>query len=245
LDILHVSASHDVDWDEFPGVRKTLERWKVIPEGSPRSEVSRLGIRAHKGLVIGRDPVQASLDYLQRHPTDLIVLAVRHENGRMRWLSKSVGEPIARKAGEMTLFLPQGVPGFVSLEDGSVHLNRILIPVTNKPDPQPSIDAVERLIRRLELPSGEIMLLHVGGEAEMPKFGLPSIDGWSWNATSHEGTPVDIILKKALEFQAGLIVMTTDGPDGFLDGLRGTTSERVLRHAQCPVVVMPLGSVLH
>ena len=25
--------------------------------------------------------------------------------------------------------------------------------------------------------------------------------------------------------------MTTDGPDGFLDGLRGTTSERVLRKA--------------
>jgi nucleotide-binding universal stress UspA family protein len=40
---------------------------------------------------------------------------------------------------------------------------------------------------------------------------------------------------------ADLIVMTTDGPDGFLDGLRGTTSEHVLRRAHCPVAVLPVG----
>ena len=40
-----------------------------------------------------------------------------------------------------------------------------------------------------------------------------------------------------------LMVMTTDGPDGFLDGLRGTTSERVLRKAHCPVADLPVGSM--
>jgi nucleotide-binding universal stress UspA family protein len=39
-------------------------------------------------------------------------------------------------------------------------------------------------------------------------------------------------------------MMTTDGPDGFLDGLRGTTSERVLRRSRCPVVNLPVGSML-
>ena len=37
---------------------------------------------------------------------------------------------------------------------------------------------------------------------------------------------------------------TTDGPDGFLDGLRGTTFERVLRKARCPVANLPVGSLL-
>jgi nucleotide-binding universal stress UspA family protein len=38
--------------------------------------------------------------------------------------------------------------------------------------------------------------------------------------------------------------MTTDGPDGFLDALRGSTSERVLRKAHCPVANLPVGSML-
>jgi nucleotide-binding universal stress UspA family protein len=58
------------------------------------------------------------------------------------------------------------------------------------------------------------------------------------------GEPADTILQTAAELRADLIVMTTDGPDGFLDGLRGTTSERVLRKALCPVANLPVGSML-
>ena len=43
---------------------------------------------------------------------------------------------------------------------------------------------------------------------------------------------------------ADLIVMTTDGPDGFLDGLRGTTSVHVLNRARCPVANLPVGARL-
>jgi len=58
------------------------------------------------------------------------------------------------------------------------------------------------------------------------------------------GEPADIILQAAAQLCSDLIVMTTDGPDGFLDGLRGTTSERVLRKATCPVANLPVGSML-
>jgi nucleotide-binding universal stress UspA family protein len=33
--------------------------------------------------------------------------------------------------------------------------------------------------------------------------------------------------------------MTTDGRDGFLDGLRGSTTERVLRGGTVPVLAIP------
>ena len=36
----------------------------------------------------------------------------------------------------MTLFIPDHVPGFVSAKDGSVSLNRMLIPIAAKPRPQ-------------------------------------------------------------------------------------------------------------
>ena len=78
----------------------------------------------------------------------------------------------------------------------------------------------------------------------MPSVRLPADTDWTWNAIARAGNPADIILQTDRELRAGLIVMTTDGPDGFLDGLRGTTSERVLRKARCPVANLPVGSML-
>jgi nucleotide-binding universal stress UspA family protein len=244
LYMLHVDAGGPSEWDDFPGVRDTLQRWKLIPEGSPREAVSQLGIDVRKVIASNKDPVKSCLSFLEGHPADLIVLAVGHHEGRMRWLQKSVGEPLAQKAGQMTLFIPHGVQGFVSRKDGSVSLRHILIPVTSKPSPRPGVEAAARLIRNLELPAGIVTLLHVGGEGEMPAVKLPEDTGWTWNRVTKPGEPTDVILHTATELGADLIVMTTDGPDGFLDALRGTTSERVLRKAQCPIVNLPVGSML-
>ena len=105
--MLHVEASHSTEWQEFPGVRDTLERWKLIPMGSSKSVVGKLGIKVKKVIASSKDPVKACLDFLEKHPEDLVVLAVHQREGRARWLEKSVGEPIARGAGQMTLFIPQ------------------------------------------------------------------------------------------------------------------------------------------
>ena len=221
-----------------------VTRWKLIPQGSPKSAVGQLGLDVRKVVASSNNPVKACLGYLEQHPAELIVLAVRPHDGRMRWLDKPVGEPIARGAGQMTLFIPHGVEGFVSRADGSVSLRNILIPVTRKPRPQPAVEAATRLIRNLQLPAGTVTLLHVGPASEMPSVKLPADTGWTWNRLAKNGEPVDTILQAATELAADLIVMTTDGPDGFLDGLRGTTSERVLRKARCPVANLPVGSML-
>ena len=53
------------------------------------------------------------------------------------------------------------------------------------------------------------------------------------------GKPADVIVEAARAHSAGLIVMTSAGHDGFLDALRGSTSEQVIREAPCPVLVVP------
>jgi nucleotide-binding universal stress UspA family protein len=244
LSMLHVAASPDADWQDFPGVRNALERWKLIPKGSSDSLIENLGIRVRKVVATGSHPVEACLGFLERHPADLIVLAVRQHDGAMRWMEKSVGEPIARRAGQMTLFIPHGVRGFVSREYGSVSLRTILIPITGKPRPQPAVDATARLINSLQLPAGTITLLHVGAVAEMPSVKLPEHTGWTWSRVTKPGEPAETILQCAADLSADLIVMTTEGPNGFLDALRGSTSERVLRKARCPVLNLPVGSTL-
>jgi nucleotide-binding universal stress UspA family protein len=244
LNMLHVAADSNVDWHDFPGVRDTLERWNLIPKGSPRSAVGQFGLDVEKVVATSKDPVKACLGFLEKHPADLIVLAVHHHEGRMRWLHKSVGEPIARGSGQMTLFIPHGVEGFVSRQDGSVSLRNILIPITSKPRPQPALEAAARLIRRLQLPAGTVTLLHVGPASETPIVKIPADTSWTWNRLAKEGEPAEIILQTASSLAANLILMTTDGPEGFLDGLRGTTSERVLRQAHCPIANLPVGSML-
>ena len=244
LAVLHVGTGGRFGWEDFPGVRDMLERWKLIPKASLRSAVGELGIGVAKVKAYGKDPVKACLGFLTRHPTDLIVLAVRQQEGCMRWMERSVGKPVVREAGQMTLLVPHGVKGFVSREDGSILLRNILIPVASKPRPQPSVEAAARLLRTLQLPAGTVTLLHAGPAAEMPSVNVPNDTDWTWKHVTKAGEPVDTILQTAADLSADLIVMTTDGRDGFLDALRGTTSERVLRKARCPLANLPVGSML-
>lgn len=236
LMMLHVDPGNDADWRDFPGVRATLERWGLIPEGSPKSAVGDLGIEVTKVIATSNRPVKACLDFLTRHPAELIVLAVHQYEGNMRWLHKRVAEPVAHAAGQMTLFIPHGVPGFVSPHDGSISLHNILMPVARKPHAQPAVDAVVRMVRALQLPSGNVTLLHAGPAEEIPALQVAADPGWNWKLKAQEGEPVEVTLQTAADSSADLIVMTTEGPHGFLDALRGSTSERVLRGCRCPVL---------
>ncbi len=244
LNMLHVDADGHGGWEDFPGVRDTLARWQLIPKGSGPESVGQLGIEVRKVVAASKHPVEACLEFLERAPADLIVLAVRQNEGRTGWLAKSVGKPMVRKAGQMTLFIPHGVAGFVSRADGTISLKKILIPISNKPRPLPAVEAVARLIHNFQLPPGTATLLHVGTAPEMPAVKVPEDTGWTWDRLTVAGEAVEMILQRAAELDADLIVMPTEGPHGFLDGLRGSTSERVLRKARCPVLSLPVGSML-
>jgi nucleotide-binding universal stress UspA family protein len=54
-----------------------------------------------------------------------------------------------------------------------------------------------------------------------------------------EGDVVETILAVAKETTADLIAMNTKGHHGFLDALRGSTTERVVGHARCPLLAVP------
>ena len=240
LTLLHVSKGSAAN---FPGVRETLERWRLLPSGSPRSAVPKLGIDVRKVITRQSGPVKAVLRYLGDHPADLIVLATHQHKGRAHWLSHSVAEPVARRAAQMTLFIPGDSAGFVSSSDGSVALDHILIPVAATPRPQAAIEAGARLVAHLNCPRGTFTLLHVGSPGEMPAVRCPDVPGWEWKKVTRPGEVIHAILDTAQASAANLIVMTTDGRDGFLDALRGSHSERVLRQSLAPVLAVPVGSL--
>ena len=242
LTLLHVSTDGSSEWSHFPGVRETLERWGALPKGSPKAAVGMLGIDACKVMANKGEPVDAVVNYLVSNPTDLIVLSTSKRNGRIPWLGKSVSEPVTRKAGEMTLLIPGDVEGFVSHKDGSVSLNKILIPIARTPRPEPALNAAARFVQKWNCSEGTFVLLHVGNSNTMPALRLPEVPGWTWKKELRTGEVIEGIVKSAKEHKADLIVLATDGRNGFLDGLRGSHSERILRYGVAPLLTIPVGS---
>lgn len=240
--LLHVASGEEGELLDFPGVREALERWGVLARDSPRSAVPQLGIGVKKVVAHPSEPVAAVLRYMERHPIDLIVLATHQHEGRVAWMTHSVAEPIARRSGQMTLFIPEGVAGFVSGEDGSVSLKNILIPVAESPEAQPAVEAAARIAARLDLPGGTFTLLHVSDDGAMPSVETPEIPGWEWKAVTRSGEVIQGIIDAAQETRADLVVMSTDGRNGFLDALRGSHTERVLQHVAAPLLAVPEGS---
>jgi nucleotide-binding universal stress UspA family protein len=59
---------------------------------------------------------------------------------------------------------------------------------------------------------------------------------------TRQGDVTEVILETAREQTADLIVMSTEGRNGFLDALRGSQTERVLRGSACPLLAIPAGS---
>jgi nucleotide-binding universal stress UspA family protein len=73
----------------------------------------------------------------------------------------------------------------------------------------------------------------------MPRVHAENGAGWTFVRMRREGDPVAEILAAAELVVAELIVMPTAGRAGVFEALRGSTTERVLRHAACPLLAVP------
>ena len=217
-----------------------------VGDFSPKTLLARMSARLV--YVLARHSIlapllrNAFLQELARDPADLIVLATHRRSGLDRWLHDEIANKISRYSRTLALFIPYGVNGFVAVDNGDSSLRRILLPVDSGPWPQASVDAASAMAEILGGDSVDFTLLHIGAdEPAMPDLNLPEHLGWCWSRSVRDGDVVEQILSVADEQSSDLIVMTTQGHDGFLDALRGSTTERVLQSAQCPVLAVPTG----
>lgn len=240
LSLLHVGRhGEEHGWEGFPSVRDQLIRWGVLSAGAPHSAVTDLGVRVTKGQKVNSDPVEAIGEYVAEHLPDLVVLSTHQRQGLSRLRRPAVAEQIARLARVRTLFVPRCVAGFVDPDSGGLKLRRILIPIDHDPRPAAAVGAAASLARILGQEPLEFVFLHVGPEKDYPSAYLPEHPGWTREVVCEEGDVVDTILNVSDEREVDLIVMTTRGHDGFVDALRGSTTERVLRGAKCPLLAVP------
>jgi nucleotide-binding universal stress UspA family protein len=231
-----------VPWDEYPSVRSTLQKWGYLERDASRSAVRRhLGLRVDKAVGYDKDVVRAIMGFMATNPVDLIVLATDQVEGVPRWLRRSVAVPLSQQSKLPTLFVPSGARGCVSPENGEVTLDRVLIPVDHRPRPDAALDRAELFMEKFGGKSPNVTMLHVGSNQGFEAMLTTLANEHAWHRISRRGYPADVIIRTANEVMANLIIMVTEGRQGFLDALRGSTTEQVLRRSPCPVLALPAG----
>jgi nucleotide-binding universal stress UspA family protein len=144
----------------------------------------------------------------------------------------SIAEAIFRRSGISTLFVPRDVRGFINKMTGDFRLRRVLVPLDHTPLPYRAIEAARSLPLFLTSADISMHLLHVGGRA-------PALLDAATPIAVRRGNVVDTIVDEAVKRDVDFICMATSGHHGVLDAIRGSTTERVIRHAPCPVLAIP------
>lgn len=242
LRIFHVVDEVDEeDWAKFPSVREILSKWGMIPENADRSAVTALGVNIEKVIGTGKSVVESIERYCTLNPIDMVILATEGRDGIAAWLKPSTSERIATQIAPMmipVLFVPDHCKGCVSVETGHVNMEHILIPVDHEPDSGAAVDAGLRALTAYGIAKSRLTLLHIGAGSKFPRVEIAE-DTWEVQRVAREGSPAAEILAVANESRADLIIMVTAGTHGWLDAIRGSTTEQVIREAKCPVLAMP------
>jgi nucleotide-binding universal stress UspA family protein len=238
LHLLHVSQYDAGEALAFPHARRLLVQWGLTEEDDPPWVVAtKLGIEVDNIRLALQEPTRAIVDFLHEHASHLVVLATHGRDGVEHWLKGSVAEAVFRRSKIPTLFIAPGARGFVGQVSGDIQLRRVLVPVDFSPPPGPALEAVQRFCTLVTGAKVALHLLHVGEEppplhtASSRSRALPPV-------ILRSGNVVKTIVDAAIELDVDLIGMPTAGHHGVLDALRGSTTERVIRHAPCPVLAL-------
>ncbi len=241
LHIFHVEPANDQsDWRWAPDVLQTLIRWGYLPPGAAEADIPSSGIQVHRSMRGGMRPDAAIQDELASTHADLVVMSSHGRTGIARWLQPSVATPVALKGAVPVLFLPPDCRGFVNGQTGQSSLRRVLAPVDHRPHPAPTFDAIGSLGRALGALDLSVMAVHFGTgvvEVEM----LNPEPGWRVEYSRQSGAVVDGILDLSRGWAVDMIVATTEGRQGLVDALRGSTVERLTNQTTAPLLVVPGG----
>jgi nucleotide-binding universal stress UspA family protein len=245
---LHILCSKTVDTNNYerpqmPPVRKTLENWNLLEEGSGRSEVFReLGISVKKIDHQNLSPMTAIAYHLESHDVDLIVYSAHLHNGLKQGYVHRFMQQVMHDTGAQILYIPEKISGFVSNRNGNVSLREIIVPVVQAPHPESALNDASALARTMGRQNVKISLVHIGEPAGLPSIQLPDDRLCTWNTIVRQGDIADEINALAYILPADLIVVTTRNHHDANKSTPDSVTARILPKAPCPVLIIPSSS---
>lgn len=202
-------------------------------------------------------PAQAVLDVADEAGADLIVIGTRGLTGFRHLLLGSTAERIVQRAKAPVLSVHPGDP------PPGGPARTILVPTDFSEDAQAALEAAADCLG-LGAEGTRVILLHVyhvpaeyrsyGPTSSFAKFteGVAAsfrerletlaaplrAEGRAVEVVCIQGIPPEAIVREAEERGADLIAMGTHGRSGVAHLLLGSTAERVVQHARCPVLTV-------
>ncbi len=247
------SVMQDHEPTEFP--QSVRERLVALVKSEGNSEVTvtsntRNGTPFHEITTAARDDA-----------ADLIVIATHGYTGAKHVLLGSTAERVVRHAPCPVLTVPTRSPSKRTGKTIGFRLKKIFVPMDFS---KLSKAALPWAIFLAEQFKAEIILFHVvekfpidyllgkelmsdaivplikqaEADFEIVASDLAKSFGMKITAAVREGKPHEEICEAAKTLDADLIVLTTHGYTGLKHVWLGSTAERVVRHASCPVLVV-------
>jgi nucleotide-binding universal stress UspA family protein len=188
----------------------------------------------------------ALLELLRRRQPDLVVMATHARTGVARAFIGSVAEQVAHHGGRPVLCVPP------SDEPARLPYRRLLVPTDFSEAARRAFPWAALLartfgaqLRAIYAPPRPPLAVLAGTAAPAPavtaddlrRAVLPDLEGLPLDVrVAPPGPAWDAIVRAAAD--ADLVVMSSHGHDSLGDHILGSTTDRVLRHASCPVLVV-------
>ena len=262
LHLLHVTILHGEDPEASGNVFPSGDsiNLRLREEASPEMksllgdwETKTLDVREAKCRALA--PAPAIVEYAAEHKIDLIILGTHGQRGMRRLLLGSVAEEVVRTAGCPVMTLR--AVAAERLEP----IERIVVPFDFSKDSEWALEVAKNLATTYV--GCQIDLVHVSAPPIAPGgYGIPvavstyvDVPREMKKALAHrvsslgelevpiephvlQGSAAWRIAEFAEEKGADLIVMGSHGLSGLSRFLLGSVSERVVRSAHCPVLVL-------
>lgn len=214
------------------------------------------GAKADTYLLSG-SPVSQTLDLARQTNADLIVIGTHGRTGFEKVLLGSTCEAIIRRSPAPVLAVKEREHEFVK-DGGLIELNRMLVPCDFSGPSKEAAPIAAALAREFK---AKVTLLHViDVRAQYPQFlpgmGLPNLgpvhasaaamlkdaagqfEGLEVETRVVDGIPHREIVTAVDAQNVDLVIMGTHGRTGIGHALLGSTAEKVVRVARCPVLTV-------
>lgn len=184
------------------------------------------------------DPHKVLVGIVDELSPELLVVGTRRQATEEGARGVSVSEKAALDTDVPTLVLHIGQEGIVDA-NGQLRLQRVLVPVGDGAEARDTLRGLTQFLDALAVDDVDIYLLRVGDAEILDHLRLPERQGWRWHREVRKrGFVANQVAKLCDERDIDLISMASRGKDGFIDVFSGTHTEKVIRRAPRPVLVV-------
>ncbi|MCK6621625.1 MAG: universal stress protein [Calditrichaceae bacterium] len=258
LTLLHAIVLHYEDVEEEAHLKQLEELIKLQEKNSyerlklQNQKAGRRGVSVTTKVIRGVSAADAILEFIDDHPHDLVILGTHGRTGVERWLYGSVAEKVVR-------YSPIPVLTIHKSWDKPFMIQKVLAPVDFSEYSKKATEAALSLGRKF---NARVTFLHVVEQTVHPAYYAATIDSLFIidphllersirnlkEFTGGEAAGAEYVIKEGRAFKeiadfaeeqaCDLILMSTRGLTGLEHLLIGSTTERVVRSATCPVLTV-------